>query len=235
MRLVSSIVEISIPAIAAPRPFEASSTIFGLSKCVVAFTIAFANVDEFYNAFFEAFDGLFPEKRETGLRGVDIDSYLKDYPFFTRTDRVFRFLRDEVLITPEYNKIMDSMIEAAGFDIGKIAQKLWMTEAQLTDLHVNRNIIGLHSYSHPLAIARLQKAQQKDEYTKNFSHLSGLLGSVPKTMSHPSNSYSGETLEILNEMEVDVGFRADMVDIPKRSLLEIPREDHANILRMMQA
>ena len=52
-------------------------------------------------------------------------------------------------------------------------------------------------------------------------------------VSHPCGSYSAETLKILENLGVRVGFRADMSDITKKGL-EYPREDHINILRRLE-
>ena len=197
-------------------------------------TVAFKDVDSFYDAFFKEMDIAYPGMREKGLKSFDSDVFLKDYPFFTLSDKVFRYLRDNVLVTAQYNAIMDGMIERAHFNVNEIAKNLWMTEQQLVDLHKHKNVIGLHSYSHPLTLGRLTEEQQRSEYADNNRHLSGLVGQI-KTMSHPCNSYNTTTLSILKDMNVDIGFCADMAEVPNRSAFEIPREDHANILRMMRA
>jgi hypothetical protein len=56
---------------------------------------------------------------------------------------------------------------------------------------------------------------------------------LPQVVSHPCNSYGNTTLNILEELGVDLGFRSNM-SILGREGLEFPREDHANILAMME-
>ena len=55
-------------------------------------------------------------------------------------------------------------------------------------------------------------------------------GRPPIVVSHPCNSYRPETLDLLRGMGVRLGFRANMA---KRdySLLELPRIDHAVLVR----
>jgi hypothetical protein len=52
-------------------------------------------------------------------------------------------------------------------------------------------------------------------------------------MSHPCNSYNTTTLEVLRELGITLGFRANMAG-GFDSRLERPREDHANLMRTMK-
>ena len=57
-------------------------------------------------------------------------------------------------------------------------------------------------------------------------------------MSHPSGSYNDDTLKILKELGVELGFKQIMSIEPKKGMkkinnssLEIAREDHATIIK----
>ena len=59
-------------------------------------------------------------------------------------------------------------------------------------------------------------------------------------MSHPCGSYNIDTLEILKELGVELGFKHIMTIEPEKgmkkinnSFLEIQRQDHANIIKIM--
>ena len=61
-----------------------------------------------------------------------------------------------------------------------------------------------------------------------------------KFMSHPCGSYNYDTLEILKELGIELGFKQIMTVEPKKgmtkinnSLLEIARHNHAHIYKMM--
>jgi peptidoglycan/xylan/chitin deacetylase (PgdA/CDA1 family) len=86
----------------------------------------------------------------------------------------------------------------------------------------------MHSHTHPTKMEYLSAAEQRREYGTNHDLLAALLGTRPTTVSHPCNSYSAETLRILADLGVRLGFRADVAR-PVASMLELPREDHANL------
>ena len=53
-------------------------------------------------------------------------------------------------------------------------------------------------------------------------------------MSHPCEDYNQDTLTVLSDLGVSMGFRANM-EIPYiLSSLELPRENHSNIFKKMQ-
>ena len=59
-------------------------------------------------------------------------------------------------------------------------------------------------------------------------------------MSHPSGSYNQDTLKILKNLGIELGFKQIMTIEPEKdmkkinnSFLEIAREDHAEIMKMM--
>lgn len=198
-------------------------------------TTGFTSIQAFYKAFFIAAersaDGNDVRARLAGFRPRE---YLTEYPFYSDDDRRFRFLRDELLGPDKYAAIMDGLIAQSGMNVRETAQELWMAPNELQELHSAGHVIGLHSHSHPTRIERLPFEAQRDEYRQNFDYLSGLLGEGPKTMSHPCNSYSRDTLAILRGLGIVIGFRANMQTCG-RSELEYPREDHANLLGAMAA
>ena len=52
-------------------------------------------------------------------------------------------------------------------------------------------------------------------------------------MAHPCGDYNLETLSLLKEMGMQIGFRSNMSVKEVKSPLEIPRQDHANIMNEM--
>ena len=53
-------------------------------------------------------------------------------------------------------------------------------------------------------------------------------------MSHPCGNYNDDTLKILKKLGINVGFRSSLVPSNIRSALEIPREDHSNIINKIR-
>lgn len=197
-------------------------------------TVGFTNIDAFYDAFFD-FLAARPESGDVSaaLCGFDPARYLADYVYLSDSDRRFRFVRDRVLGRERYEDCMDRMLEAHGFDIGALLGRLWMTDAMLQDLHADGHVIGLHSHTHPTLIESLSPAAQRREYADNAAHLTAVLGEAPRAMSHPNNSYSAATLELLRELGIAVGFRANMAR-SERGPLEWPRHNHALIHRAVR-
>ena len=196
-------------------------------------TVSFSTVDEFYDSFMQYVAKMCP-KAISELDGFDPDRYLAGYPFYTKGDRIFRYLRDDVLGDAGYNEVMQLMMSEKGFSRAAVARALWMDESHLGALKDAGHLIGLHSYSHPTRLASLSREAQRDQYQRNMDQLEKALGEKPTCMSHPSDSYSAETLRILQDLGVKLGFRANMRQLPNPSPLEFPRQDHAMIMKEMR-
>lgn len=197
-------------------------------------TTRFPSVEEFYGAFRHALVRCgFGPLVAGALAGFEPSRYLPDSPFYTSGDRTFRFLRDRVLGSDRYNQVMDLMLAEDGYPLEEAARLLWMDDDCLQILQREGHVIGLHSQTHPTQIAALPVDEQEREYSANAAHLLRLLGRRPKSMSHPCNSYSQETLNVLASLGVVLGFRANVAAVEGASTLECPREDHAVIWRMV--
>lgn len=197
-------------------------------------TTRFATVDDFYASFDRAAQAS-PHAAEVRAALDDFVAarYLPGFPFYTDGDRRFRYLRDIVLGPERYAAIMDAMIAAAGLDVEPLAKLLWMDDECLRDLDARGHVVGLHSYTHPTRMAGLPPHRQREEYVRNHQHVLRVLGKPPRTVAHPTNSYSAATLGILRGLGIEMGFRANMAPAG-RSALELPREDHANLLKTMR-
>lgn len=196
-------------------------------------TAYFETVNDFYKQFFLLIANSSVGPRcAAALANFSPDTYLPHSPFYTDDDRKFRFLRDDVLGDVDYNVLMDRMIESYPTSLEELSRGIWMKDEDLVTLATEGNVVGLHSYSHPTTLISMSAEVQDIEYKKNITHLERVLGERPRTVSHPCNSYNNGTLDILNKLGVQLGFRATMSDLGKNGL-EYPREDHANIAKMM--
>ena len=54
------------------------------------------------------------------------------------------------------------------------------------------------------------------------------------SMSHPSGDYNEDTLKILSDLNIKIGFRSNLKVPFINSNLEIPREDHSNIMNKLK-
>lgn len=197
-------------------------------------TVKFTNIEAFYKEFFDFLKKtVYRKLTEETLQSFVPGEYLVDFPFYTPNDKKFRFLRDRVLGSECYHKVMGLMLKNYGINLKDFSSDLWMREDHLKKLKSSGHTIGSHSHTHPTMMVDLSPEEQRAEYEKSRSILRNILGETPRAMSHPCNSYSQITLKILTDLEFTVGFRANMKE-QKLSMLEFPREDHANIMRLIE-
>jgi len=194
----------------------------------------FKTIEDYYQEFFDNVESA--KIRDYSIHKDNFKSldYLSGFPFYTDSEKWFRYLRDIVLINGKYEEIMFKMFNKHKFDIKSASIDLWMNENHLEEIFDQGHIVGLHSYSHPTKMNSLSYRHQKEEYTKNLLHLETILGKGNiHSMSHPCGSYNKDTIKILKELGIKIGFRSNMSNKEAISKFEIPREDHANILKDM--
>lgn len=196
-------------------------------------TVAFPDIEAFYRAFDAAvLDSSYADLVQKADSVTDYYRHLAEFEHYTLTDRRFRYLRDYILGATAYNTVMWQMIRQSGWESRIPPDLLWMNDASLIELASDGHVIGLHSFSHPMALADLSVEEQRLEYARNVAHLQTCLGDLPVAMSHPCNSYNADTLRILRDMNIRIGFRSNMAR-PDLGLLEMPRRDHANVMTEM--
>ncbi|RME89850.1 MAG: polysaccharide deacetylase family protein [Verrucomicrobia bacterium] len=216
--------------------FVYSSVIMGLPNNLEIYrhfrTHGFRDIDEFYAEFFALAEDVLKSDLSRHRRAFEEADYLREFPFYTESDKWFRYLRDQVLGPERYDEIMTALMERKAFSPQDVMADLWMSESHLKDLAARGHIVGLHSFSHPTKISRLDYDQQYAEYRKNYDHLTSVVGSV-SAMSHPCGDYNDDTLKILAALGIRIGFRSNMSRLRAGGPFEVPREDHANIVRAM--
>jgi peptidoglycan/xylan/chitin deacetylase (PgdA/CDA1 family) len=194
--------------------------------------VAFGSFEDFFVDFCRKFGEAHAASAEAYLGNFPED-YLMDFPFYSESERKFRFLRDQVASPDSYEETMDSLMTETEHDATSIRRDIWMTESDLVALVRENHAVGLHSHTHPTNLAALSREEQMREYVTNYSILSEITGVEPQFVAHPCGSYSTETLELLTDLGVTCGFRSSPT-AGGTSNLEIPREDHAVIHRRLQ-
>lgn len=190
----------------------------------------FTDIETFYREFFDCFSASLPAKHADYLRRYPSD-YLRDFSFYTDNDRRFRFVRDQVLGKAAYEHLMHDMMLRFDYSPEQRKKALWMSAEQVAALAGAGHEVGLHSHNHPTQMHRLDRDVQYREYRSNYRALSDICGSAPRSMSHPCGHYNRDTLEILEELDIELGFRSNLSPEHGHSALEIPREDHTNLMR----
>jgi peptidoglycan/xylan/chitin deacetylase (PgdA/CDA1 family) len=198
-------------------------------------TVAFESIEEFYSKFFEHLHNAIPEIYGEGTAAFQTQAnYLENFPFYSTEDKKFRFFRDRILGKDSYTSHMQDLIKISKFDVSSIPEKVFMSIQQLMSLRHSGHKIGLHSDTHPTEIASLSSSAQKLEYSINSNFLLSKVGVKAESMAHPCGSYNLETIEILRELEIKIGFGSSMNANKWGSEFEIPREDHMTIHGLVQ-
>ncbi|MGE4345348.1 MAG: polysaccharide deacetylase family protein [Geoalkalibacter sp.] len=192
----------------------------------------FTSVDSFYAAFFANFATNQPAEFTAYQQSYPVD-YLKEFPFYTEMDRRFRYVRDNVLGSEPYEATIFAMMDDCNYSIEEHAPKLFMTESDLQHLCATGNTIGLHSSSHPTTLDKYSRNEQWEEYSNNKAFLEQCIGDEIWAMSHPCGRYTADTLKLLRDLGIDIGFRSSLSVPQIHSSLEIPREDHANLVKTL--
>ena len=201
----------------------------------------FSSVDEFYDLFFKESNRnllKFFEDNEKTIRNIKLK-----YPFYSINDIKFRLVRNVLLNRKNYQEIMFKMFKEKNFEPKDYYEILFMNNKHLVRMRKLGHLIGLHSHTHPTLLEKLSFEEQSIEYNKNITILSKILGcnkNEIKFMSHPCGSYNQDTLQILKNLGIELGFKPIMtIESEKNmkkinnSLLEIARQDHAVIIKMM--
>ena len=199
----------------------------------------FNNVSEFYDNFYKVLDKDLKSFFKKNTNKIN-EKKIK-FPFYTIEDIKFRLVRDVFLTKSQYDENMFKMIKQKNLNYKVFYKKLFFQKSDLQKLNNQGHLIGLHSHNHPTLLEKLNLDEQKNEYEKCLSLISSIL-SKPKNeikyMSHPCGSYTKDTLEVLKELGIELGFKQIMtIETEKgmkkvnNSFLEIAREDHSNILK----
>ena len=192
----------------------------------------FKNINEYYELFFEIIQSNHSEEYSTFLKNYKPD-YLSNYSFYTINDRKYRFLRDMVL-KDKYFDVVLSLMKEKDYSISSRKEYLFMSTDNIKKLHESGHSIGLHSHNHPTSLQRLSYKNQLEEYTKNYEFINSITNEKITSMSHPLGNYNNDTLKILKKLEIKVGFRDSLFPSSIKSALEIPREDHTNIIKVIR-
>ena len=201
----------------------------------------FESVNSFYKDFYKAVD----ENLETFFINNEnkIKSLKKKFPHYTIEDIEFRLVRDIYLNKNSYEKIMLFMMKEKNFDYEQFYSKLYFNKNDIKQIDKLGHLVGMHTHNHPNLLEKLDYEKQKFEYEKCISLISKFLSKPMneiKYMSHPCGSYNEDTLKILKELGIELGFKQIMTIEPEKGMkkinnsnLEIARQDHAKIIKMM--
>ena len=132
------------------------------------------------------------------------------------------------------------MFTKKNFDPKKYYNLLFVSKPDLIKIKELGHEVGLHSHNHPMVLEKLNYNDQLEQYANNLKIVSSILNCKTNSivsMSHPCGSYNNDTIEILEDLGIQIGFKHSMsVGSMKKinnSKYEIARHDHQEVMRMM--
>ncbi len=200
-----------------------------------AFRNRYDAIDDFYDDFFRTVI-------EFGYdRGIDYkqvidskeaDDYDRKYDYYSKNDRIFRYLRD-VSLRDEYVGIMEFMMKKNQFDPQRECENIWIRTEEIAELHSRGNMIGLHSHTHPTILNKLSYRQKTHEYSHNKEIIESILGGGVKinSASYPCDAYDKDSDEILSRIGIDIAFIAHMENQTIFQPRRIPRLDASYVMK----
>lgn len=190
----------------------------------------FESFHDFLSEFLSVVSQQISNLKSLAANGVE-KGFLEEFPFYSYEEKLFRFVRDEILTADQYKVFMWQLIDQANsFNPEAVARNVWMEVKHLRTLVSDGHTLGLHSHSHPTRMDLVPKQAQIDEYTRNFVWIEEHLEVTPDFVAHPCGRYSRDTLQVMAELGIRYGFRSSMSELSERSQYEIPRQDASNLV-----
>lgn len=193
----------------------------------------YKKINFFYKDFYLNLKNIFP-KRERELKLKYDKKYLDIYKFYTKEDKKFRFCRDIILQKKEYDFIVEKMMKTKKYRKKDRKKYLFMSTKDIKEINKKGHTIGLHSHTHPMKIDNFDYKLQYNEYLKSKKILEKFLNKKIWAMSHPCGNYNNNSLKVLKKIGIKIGFRSNLFIKKIKSNLEVPREDHTDLLKRLK-
>ena len=185
----------------------------------------FKTMDKFYKNFFLEINKLKKIDLDSVLSKFEKINYLSEFKFYSRNDRLFRYLRDIILNEENYDSIMKLMMKNKKFNKKNVSKKLYFSKQDLKKINKQNHIIGLHSYTHPTNMDKLSYKKQLLEYKKNKQFIEKELKCKVETMAHPCGKFNKNTIKVLKKLNIKLGFGISSND--NKNMFNISRLDSA--------
>jgi peptidoglycan/xylan/chitin deacetylase (PgdA/CDA1 family) len=184
---------------------------------------AFNNTDDFYKYFFKII------KLNYGIdvKKIHIDNYLSNYTFYSHNDKLFRFVRD-VLLLDEYHDIMQKIAKEKNVIIENLVDTIYMNQDDIKKLNSSGHFIGLHSHNHSTVMDVMDYEQSLNDYTFNKSILEKIIMKQITIAAYPLGKYNEYTINALKKIDIQFGFESKKTD--NSSSFKLSRVDIADIM-----
>ncbi len=193
----------------------------------------FESVDQYNKLMIQMAYDMFLDAREC-IDSREWLTYLNNFPYYSESDRCYRFLRDNILNKKRYLTLFAKLIDIHGLNLEELSSGILMDENDIRNLKENGHSIGCHSHSHPTNMNSRSREEVFYEYETNASILKSILGERPNSVSYPC----GQNCKQFTSILIDIGFKFGFVNTyHKQELstadwrLNLPRIDHSLVLK----
>ncbi len=190
------------------------------------YNLKYPSFESFFNDFLKFILNTGYKNRIKKINKNKLENYLKKYKFYSKSDKYFRYLRDELLTPLEFKRLSILFMKKKKFNYKskKNFQKIWITKNEIKKISNLGHHIGLHSYDHNKNIYKMKYINQMYQYKKNYNDIKKITGVFPKSASYPFNSHNKDSKQILKNLDIDHVFLARH-NITDKNNFEINRYD----------
>jgi peptidoglycan/xylan/chitin deacetylase (PgdA/CDA1 family) len=179
--------------------------------------IYYNNFEEFYLDFYNYMNknNFYDAKQE-----FDKANYLDKVSCYSYNDRLFRYIRDNVLSKDEFKNLILEMIKTKNLNVKDLIRNIWMTKDEIKEL-AKTQLIGLHSCNHPTRMDLVDEKQQYNEYKDCKDCLEILINKNIYTLSYPCGRYNKDTFKICKEINIKYAFISYLtkIDLENKNFL----------------
>lgn len=183
----------------------------------------FDSLNDFYLYFFEKVS----QGYNIDIDKLDVGNYLSDFKFYSKSDIVFRFIRD-VLLKKEFHSVMQEISAELRIDDSQLLEKIYMNKHDVIELQNTGHLIGLHSHSHSTLMNTFDYESSLYEYSKNKKFLESLTNAGIIVAGYPLGKYNSESIKALKKIGVKYAFESKRTN--NSSAFKLSRVDVADVL-----
>jgi hypothetical protein len=129
------------------------------------------------------------------------------------------FISDE-----HQSAVLDELVARIGG--GLDAGELYMTPAELREIHESGMVIGGHTVTHPV-LSKLSETEQRNQIVGSLRYLNSVVDGLSEyTFCYPyghAHTFDTKTVSILDDVGCEWCFKVEAVDITKHDCFERPQ------------
>jgi peptidoglycan/xylan/chitin deacetylase (PgdA/CDA1 family) len=195
--------------------------------CVKKFCAKFFRTQsDFYNLFNHFYVKLHGGYEKIAFPG----DFLSEYTFYTPEEKMHRYIRDIVLSTGEYLRIIEMMMKEKKTSFRDLSdESVFLNADQIGEISAMGHLIGLHTHTHPTNITKLSFEEQRYEFGRNKQIIEEITNKKVTTASYPCGRYNADTLKVLKSLDLSCAFTSSTNHSDRNPLL-LPRQDPAKMV-----